>query len=93
MQEIKYIFCIYYTSYFFVPEEVKLNSMHYPIMKTNNKRKLQNIATNYSSDTDYKDFMKTYRKYTSEPDSFLTIDTTLPADNLLTFRKDLLDSL
>ena len=34
--------------------------------------------------------MKTYRKCTSEPYSFLTIDTTLPANNSLRSRKNLL---
>ena len=52
-------------------------------MKIHNKRELQNIATNYSADIDYKDFMKIYRKCTSEPYSFLTIYTTLPVNNLL----------
>ena len=37
--------------------------------------------------------MKIYRKCTSEPYSFLTIDTTLPADNSLRFRENLLKSL
>ena len=37
--------------------------------------------------------MKTYRKGTSEPYSFLTIDSTLPANNYLRFRKNILDSL
>ena len=59
-------------------------------MKINNKRELQNIAINHSADIDYKDFMKIYRKYTSEPYSFLTIDSTLPADNPLRFRKNIL---
>ena len=31
-------------SYFSVPKEVKLNSIHYLIMKIHNKRKLQQIA-------------------------------------------------
>ena len=31
--------------------------------------------------------MKIHRKYTSEPYYFLTIDTTLPADSSLRFRK------
>ena len=62
-------------------------------MKTHNKKELQNIAANHSADIDYKDFLKTYRKCTSEPYSFLTIDTTLPAYNSLRFRKNLLDSL
>ena len=35
-------------------------------------------------DIDYKDFMKIYRECTKEPYSFLTIDTTLPASDLLT---------
>ena len=62
-------------------------------MKIHNKRQLQNIAINHSADIDYKDFMKIYRKCTSKPYSFLTIDTTLPADNPLKFRKNLLNPL
>ena len=37
--------------------------------------------------------MKIYRKCTSDPYSFLTIDTTLPANGLLRFRKNILDPL
>ena len=37
--------------------------------------------------------MKAYRKCTKEPYSFLTIDTTLPANNSLKFIKNLLDCL
>ena len=40
-------------SYFSVPKDVRLNSKHCLIMKTNNKRELQNIAINHSSDIDY----------------------------------------
>ena len=36
-------------------------------MKTPNKRELQEIATNHSSDIDIKDFMKIYKKSTGEP--------------------------
>ena len=61
-------------------------------MKIHN-RELQNITTNRSDDIDYKDFMKIYRKCTSKSYSFLTIDSTLPANNSLRFRKNLLDSL
>ena len=60
-------------------------------MKSDNRRKLQNIATNHSVDIDYKDFLKIYRNCAKEPYSFLTIDTTLPADNPLRFRKNLLN--
>ena len=77
-------------SYFSVPKEVRLNSTNYLIIKIHNKRELQNIATNHSADIDYKDFMNIYKKCTSDPYSFLTIDTTLPASNPLRFRKNLL---
>ena len=79
-------------SYFSVPGEVRLNCTHYLILKIHNKRELQQIAINHSTDIGYKDFLKIYRKCTSEPYSFLTIDTTLTADNHLRFRKNLLDS-
>ena len=65
-------------SYFSVPKDVRLNSTHYFIMKIDNKRELQNIATNHSADIDHKDFIKIYRECTKEPYNFLTIDTTLP---------------
>ena len=52
-------------------------------MNIHNKRELQNIVTDHSADISYKDFMKIYKKCKSEPFSFWTIDTTLPADNLL----------
>ena len=62
-------------------------------MKIHNKRELKNITINHSADIKDKDFMKIYRKCTKEPYTFLTIDTTLPVDNHLRFRKNLLDSL
>ena len=80
-------------SYFSVPKDVTLNSTHYLIMKTNNKRKLQNIAVYESADIDYQDFMKIYRECTRESYSFLTIDTSLPASNPLRFRKNVFESL
>ena len=79
-------------SYFSVPKDVRLNSTHYVIKKINNRKELQNISTNHSTDIDYKDFMKVYRECTKEPFNFLTIDTTLPASDSLRFRKNLLDS-
>ena len=39
-------------------------------MKIPNKRELQQIALNYLSDIDFKDFMKFYKKYTAKPYSF-----------------------
>ena len=77
-------------SYFKVPKDVRLNSTHFFIMKIPNKRELQQIALNHSSDTDFKDFIQIYKKSTKEPYSFLVNDTTLPSDNPLRFRKNLL---
>ena len=79
-------------SYLIVPKEVRLNSTHYLIVKIHDKRELENIAINHSADIDYKDFLKIYRNCTKEPYSFLTIDTTLPADNPMRFRKNFSDS-
>ena len=80
-------------SYFSGPIKLKLNSTHYLIMKIHNRRELNNTAINHSADIDYKGLMKIYRKCTSEPYSFFTIDTTLPATNHLRLRINLLDSL
>ena len=68
-------------SYFKVPKDVKLNSTHFFIMKILNKRELQQIALNHSSDIDFKDFMKIYKECTKEPYSFLVNDTTLQSGN------------
>ena len=73
-------------SYFSVPKDVRLNSTHYLIMKINNKRELQNIAINHSTDIDYQDFIEIYRECTKEPFNFLTKGTTLPASDPLRFR-------
>ena len=77
-------------SYFKVPKDVRLNCTHFFIMKIPNNRELQQIALNHSSDIDFKDFMNIYNKSTKEPYSFLVNDTTLPSDNPLRFRKNLL---
>ena len=77
-------------SYFKVPKDVRLNSTHFFIMKIPNKRELRQIALNHSSDIDFKDFMQIYKKCTTEPYSFSVNDTTLPSDDLLRFRKNLL---
>ena len=59
-------------------------------MKICNKIELQQVASNHSFDFDFKDFIKLYKDYTKELYSFLVNDTTLPADNPLRFRKNLL---
>ena len=52
-------------------------------MKIPNKRELQQIAFNHSSDIDFQDFMNLYEKYTEKPYSFLVIDTTLNVSTIL----------
>ena len=77
-------------SYFKVLKTTRLNPTHYFIMRIPNKRELPEIASNRSSEIDFKDFMKLYKKYTKEPYSFLVNDTTLSSDNPLKIRKKLL---
>ena len=76
-------------SYFKVPKDVRLISTHFFIMKIPNKRELQQIALNHSSDIKYKDFIKIYKKYPAEPYSFLLNDATLASGNHLRFRKNI----
>ena len=76
-------------SYFKVPKDVRLNTTHFFIMKIPNKRELQQIAINHSSDIDFNDFIRIYKKCTDKPYSFLVNDTTLSSDNPLRFRKNL----
>ena len=57
-------------------------------MKIPNKRELQQIALNPSSDIDFKNFIKIYEKCTAEAYSFLVNDATLPSDDPLRFRKN-----
>ena len=59
-------------------------------MKISNKRELQQIALNNLSDIEFKYFIKIYKKFIAEPGYFLVDDTTLPTDNPLRFRKNLL---
>ena len=76
-------------SYFKVPKDVRLNTTHFFIMKIPNKRELQQIAINHSSDIGFKDFIKIYEKCTDELYSFLVNDTTLPSNNPLRVRNNL----
>ena len=62
-------------------------------MKVPNKRELQQIGFNHSSDFDFQDFMNLYKEFTAAPCSFLVIDTTLPSDNFSLFAKNLLETI
>ena len=74
-------------SYFSIPKDVRLSLTHYLIMKTNNKRELQNIAIIHSADIDIQSFIKIYRECTKEPCNFLAIDTKLPTSDPLRLEK------
>ena len=74
-------------------KDIRLNSTHYFIKKIQNKREVQQIAFNNSSDIDFQDFMNLYKKCTEKPYSFLVIDTTLASDNPSRFRKNLLERI
>ena len=54
-------------SYFAAPINIRRNSSHYFVMKIPNKRELQQIAFNHSSDIDFQDFMNLYKKRTAKP--------------------------
>ena len=60
-----------------------LSTTHYFIMEIPNRRGRQQIAINHSSDIDFKDVIKIYKKCTPEKYSFLVKDTTLASDNQL----------
>ena len=68
-------------SYFKVPKDIRPNSTHFFIMKIPNKREIQQIALNHSSNINSKDFIKNYKKCTAEPYSFFI--------NNVFFRKNL----
>ena len=55
------IFLVFITlSYFAVSKDIRLNCIHYIVMKIPNKRELQQIAFHHSSDADFQDFMNLY---------------------------------
>ena len=77
-------------SYFEVPKTIRLHATHYLIMKIPNKGEIQEIASNYLSDVDFKDFIKPYKDYTKESQSLFMNDTNFSSDTPLRFRKNLL---
>ena len=55
-------------------------------MKIPNKRELQQITINHSSDIDFRDFMNLYKKCTAKLNSFLVIDPNVASDNTFSER-------
>ena len=72
--------------YFRALKDARLNSMHYILMKIGNQKELRSIAEEKSGNVDYKDFLKMYNYWTSEPYCFMTIDARPNAT--MVFRKN-----
>ena len=53
--------------YFKVSKDVRLNATHFFIAKIPNKRELQDIAINHSSDISTKDFINIHKEFTGKP--------------------------
>ena len=69
---------------------MRINTTHYFIMKIPNKREPQETVSNHLSNIDFKDFINLYKECTKELYLFLVRDMTLPSDNPLRFKKNLL---
>ena len=54
-------------SYFKVRKDVRLNTTHFFITEIPNKKELQQIILNHSSDVSTKDFINIYKNYTGQP--------------------------
>ena len=68
---------------------IRLNATHFFITKISNKRELQQIALNHSSDISSKDFINFYKKCTVESYSLLINNARLASDNPLRYRKNI----
>ena len=53
-------------SYFSLPKNTRLNSMHYFILRIPNNWELWQIAINHSSDIDFRDFINLYENCTAK---------------------------
>ena len=76
--------------HFKVPKDVRLNSTHFLIMTILNKREIQQMALNHSSDIEFKDFIKIYENVLLDHILFWLM-IQLPSDNSLRSRKNLLN--
>ena len=59
-------------SYFAVPKNIRLHSTHYFFMKIRNKRELQQIAFNHSSDIGFRNSMNLYKECIAKQYSFFS---------------------
>ena len=84
---------VFSTQYYFVePKIIRLNSTRYFIIKILNKRELQQIAYNHSSDIDFKDFLSLYLSVLKTV-FFFSIDATLAPDNPLRIKKNISETI
>ena len=75
--------------YIKVLKQVRLNPTHYFIMKTPNKRQLQQMAISHSSDIDFKNFMQICKKCIAQKYFFLVNDAALISDNPSHYRQNI----
>ena len=88
------IYLVFITqSNFADPKNIRLTSTHYFVLKIPNKRELQQMAFNHSSDINFQKCKNLYEMCTKKPCSFFIIDTTLTSDNPLRFRDNLLERI
>ena len=74
-------------TYFTVRNDVRLNATLSFVIKIQNRKELQEIDITHTSNIDFAEFKRLYRRYMAKPYSFLVLDTTLPSDNPSHFRK------
>ena len=86
MQKTKYFYRFYNAILFRTPKDAMLNSTHYMLIKTGNKKELKSITEENSGHLDFKDFLKIYNYCTNEPYSFMMVDTRPTA--CVTFKKN-----
>ena len=89
----KYFPCFYRTILFRCSKKYQSKFNKLSCYKTPNKRELQQIAYNHSSDINLKDFMNLYKKCSAKLYSFLVIDTTYTSNNPSHFKKNLLERI
>ena len=88
------IYLVFITQFILLyKKNIKLNSTHCFIMKSPNKQELQQIAFNYASNIEFKDFKNLYKKCTEKPYSFSVIDATFASANPSRFRENVLERI
>ena len=72
-------------SYFVAPKKL--------ILKIPNNWELQQFIFHHSSDIDLKEFMNFYKKCTAKPYSLLVIDASITSDNLVYFKRKVVERI